>query len=75
MTETFKLMLICVHKLRKARHDIPATVLVCNGLFVGFLMWIKTKNIQCKPGSTKRVQGKSVNSVSSLKMLSYEPDV
>ena len=32
------------------------------------------KNIQCKTGSTKRVQGKSVNSVSSLKRLSYEPD-
>ena len=24
-------MLISVHKLRKAHHDIPATVLVCNG--------------------------------------------
>ena len=36
--KSLKLMLICVHKLRKARHDIPATVLVCNGLFEEFLM-------------------------------------
>ena len=27
-------MLISVHKLRKAHHDIPATVLVCNGYLV-----------------------------------------